>query len=73
MNILYVGIGANQKVANQLDVIPVLLELLRNDPLDNNQKLCIVMCLAVLTDGNGNCISVEFVNIFCYNDSMNNL
>ncbi|XP_065909931.1 telomere repeats-binding bouquet formation protein 1-like isoform X2 [Dysidea avara] len=44
--------GANQKVANQLDVIPVLLELLRNDPLDNNQKLCIVMCLAVLTDGN---------------------
>ena len=53
---VWLGVGANQKVASKLDVIPVLLELLRNDLLDTSHKLCIVMCLAVLTDGNGNSI-----------------
>ena len=48
--ILYSGV--NQKVAVQLEVVPVLLQLLRNELLDTSQKLCIVMCLAVLSDGN---------------------
>ena len=45
-------LGVNQRVASQLEVVPVLLQLLRNELLDTSQKLCIVMCLAVLSEGN---------------------
>lgn len=50
VTLLYLGV--NQKVTAQLEAVPVLLQLLRNELLDTSQKLCIVMCLAVLSDGN---------------------
>ena len=57
VTLLYLGV--NQKVAAQLEAVTVLLQLLRNELLDTSQKLCIVMCLAVLSDGNS-----EY-NTFC--------
>ena len=48
-------LGVNQRVTSQLEVVPVLLQLLRNELLDTSQKLCIVMCLAVLSEGNSEC------------------
>ena len=50
-NIIIV-LGVNQRVASQLEVVPVLLQLLKNELFDTSQKLCIVMCLAVLSEGN---------------------
>lgn len=50
--VFIIFLDVNQRVASQLEVVPVLLQLLNNELLDASQKLCIVMCLAVLSDGN---------------------